>query len=160
MRIIYLMITMLFTLHAAQSQNKIILRSRNYNITMQTTVNGDSLNLNFEFENKNKKSLLMFKSAPGVYLTPSVTGRLLELHFGIDIVDMTERTFATSEIHSGEKKALSINVSKKGNSEFIIHLKNSFYWVKSQDGKKSEIYNSEYKRKEYDWSEMYVPIKI
>lgn len=160
MRTIYLMLLMSFLFHVARSQDKLLIRSKNYTISVLTTVNGDSLNVNFEFENKNQKSLLMFKNSPGIYIMSSVTGRLLDLNFGIDLVDMTERDFETKEIHPGEKKMASFNVPRKGNAEFILHLRNSFYWVKSGDGKKTEMYSSCYKKKEYEWSEMYIPIKI
>jgi hypothetical protein len=139
------------------SQNKFIYKGKDYNITLSLLTKNDSLAIEFEFENRRKESLLVSKEYPSLSLRWSDTGKLLELIFGTDLKPMNEATFLIETINPYEKRVISINTSLPNNKEFILYLTTNLFWVKSN--KRMKKYNTDYNLNDYDWSEIYFPIK-
>jgi hypothetical protein len=157
MKKIFIIISILLLYNDLYSQNKFIYNSKNYDINILVITKHDSLYLEFEFENKSKKSLLLSKETPCIVLRWSKSTELLELMFGPDMRTMNETTFLTEEIFPGKKCIMKVSTVMPKKNEFNIKFSSNLFWVKNNKVKKENI---DYKQKDYDWSEIYFPIKI
>lgn len=158
MKKIFIIISILLLFNDLYSQNKFTYYGKDYNINLLVITKQDSLSLEFEFENKSKESLLLSKETSCLVLRWSKSTELLELMFGPDMRTMKETTFLTEEIYPGKKCLRAVSTAMPKGNEFIIKFSTNLYWVKNNKIKGRK--NIDYKHKDYDWSEIYFPIKL